>query len=423
MTKLENPVLMATIGAAQGLRGEVRVRTYTADATALADYGNLHSEDGRVFEILEIREAKNIAIVRFRGINDRNAAEALAGLELFIERDNLPDDELEEDEFYYADLEGLEAVDEEGKSYGTVSAVFDFGAGDLLELKGPGRRPALIPFSEAAVLEIDLEGERSSSIRRRRGLPRTRKTTARRRVSPKRQVGAMTFRATILTLYPEMFPGHLGYSLAGKAMERGQWSLDTVQIRDFAEDRHRTVDDTPAGGGAGMVLKPDILAKAIDDVSDGDNRPRLLMSPRGKPLTQERVRELAAGDGVVIICGRFEGVDQRVIDARHLEEVSIGDYVLSGGEPAALTLLDAVVRILPGVMGNALSGTHESFENGLLEHPHYTRPQVFESQEIPAVLTSGNHAAIEKWRLEEARKLTAERRPDLLAGTLRDKAK
>ncbi|MCJ9672705.1 MULTISPECIES: tRNA (guanosine(37)-N1)-methyltransferase TrmD [unclassified Neorhizobium] len=228
----------------------------------------------------------------------------------------------------------------------------------------------------------------------------------------------MTFRATILTLYPEMFPGHLAFSLAGKALERGQWSLDTVQIRDFAEDRHRTVDDTPAGGGAGMVLKPDILAKAIDSISENGDlapvRPRLLMSPRGKPLTQERVRELAAGDGVVIICGRFEGVDQRVIDARDLEEVSIGDYVLSGGEPAALTLLDAVVRILPGVMGNALSGTHESFENGLLEHPQYTRPQVFEGREIPAVLTSGNHAAIEKWRLEEAKKLTAERRPDLL---------
>lgn len=224
----------------------------------------------------------------------------------------------------------------------------------------------------------------------------------------------MTFRATILTLYPEMFPGHLGLSLAGKALERGQWSIDPVQIRDFAEDRHRTVDDTPAGGGAGMVLKPDILARAIDHVSSDDPRPRLLMSPRGRPLTQKRVRELAAGEGVVIVCGRFEGVDQRVIDARGLEEVSVGDYILSGGEPAALTLLDAVVRILPGVMGNALSGTHESFEDGLLEYPHYTRPQVFEGREIPAVLTSGNHAEIDKWRHRQALDLTRERRPDLL---------
>ncbi|PWE55169.1 tRNA (guanosine(37)-N1)-methyltransferase TrmD [Metarhizobium album] len=226
-------------------------------------------------------------------------------------------------------------------------------------------------------------------------------------------VDGRSFRATVLTLYPEMFPGHLGTSLSGRAMERGQWSLDTVQIRDFATDRHRTVDDTPAGGGAGMVLKPDVLARAIDHVGEG--RPRLLMSPRGKPLTQARVRELAAGDGVVIVCGRFEGVDQRVIEARSLEEVSIGDYILSGGEPAALIVLDAVVRILPGVMGNDLSGLHESFEDGLLEHPHYTRPQVFEGREIPAVLTSGNHGAIDKWRKAEALKLTAERRPDLLA--------
>ena len=223
----------------------------------------------------------------------------------------------------------------------------------------------------------------------------------------------MPFRATVLTLYPEMFPGHLGFSLSGKAMERGQWSLEAMQIRDFAEDKHRTVDDTPAGGGAGMVLRADILAKAIDSLAD-DSRPRLLMSPRGKPLSQKRVRELGEGEGVVIVCGRFEGVDQRVIDARQLEEVSIGDYILSGGEPAALTLLDSVVRILPGVMGNALSGTHESFEHGLLEHPHYTRPQVFEDREIPAILTSGNHAAIEKWRLEQSLRLTRQRRPDLL---------
>jgi tRNA (guanine37-N1)-methyltransferase len=223
----------------------------------------------------------------------------------------------------------------------------------------------------------------------------------------------MPFRASVLTLYPEMFPGFLGESLSGKALARGDWSLEAIQIRDFATDRHRSVDDTPAGGGAGMVLRPDVLARAIDSIAD-DGRPRLLMSPRGKPLSQARVRALASGEGAVIICGRFEGVDQRVIDSRGLEEVSIGDYILSGGEPAALILLDAVIRVLPGVMGNPDSGTHESFENGLLEHPHYTRPQIFEGMEIPGVLTSGNHAAIDKWRLEEARLLTSERRPDLL---------
>jgi len=224
-----------------------------------------------------------------------------------------------------------------------------------------------------------------------------------------------TFRATVLTLYPEMFPGALGLSLAGKALERGDWSLDTVQIRGFATDRHRTVDDTPAGGGAGMVMRADVLAKAIDSVSPSvDPRPRLLMSPRGRPLTQQRVRRLAAGPGAVIVCGRFEGVDQRIIDARNLEEVSIGDYILSGGEPAALVLLDAVVRLLPGVMGNDLSGVHESFEDGLLEHPHYTRPADFEGRAIPEILTSGNHAKIAQWRREQAEKLTQERRPDLI---------
>lgn len=223
------------------------------------------------------------------------------------------------------------------------------------------------------------------------------------------------FRATVLTLYPEMFPGPLGMSLAGKALDAGTWSLEPVQIRDFASDKHRTVDDTPAGGGAGMVMRADILAKAIDAASpEGDVRPRLLMSPRGKPLTQARVRELAMGPGIVIVCGRFEGVDQRVIEARELEEVSIGDYILSGGEPAALVVLDAVVRLLPGVMGNEASGTEESFEGGLLEHPHYTRPAEFEGRKIPEILGSGNHGKIAKWRLEQAEKLTAERRPDLL---------
>lgn len=226
----------------------------------------------------------------------------------------------------------------------------------------------------------------------------------------------MSFRATVLTLYPEMFPGALGLSLAGRALESGAWSLETVQIRDFATDRHRTVDDTPAGGGAGMVMRADVLARAIDHASPpGDARPRLLMSPRGRPLTQQRVRKLATGPGAVILCGRFEGVDQRIIEARDLEEVSIGDFILSGGEPAALVLLDAVVRLLPGVMGNERSGEEESFEGGLLEHPHYTRPQEFEGRTIPEVLTSGNHARIAAWRRAEAERLTAERRPDLLA--------
>ncbi len=219
------------------------------------------------------------------------------------------------------------------------------------------------------------------------------------------------FRATVLTLYPEMFPGPLGVSLAGKALADKAWSLETVQIREFATDKHRMVDDTPAGGGAGMVMKADVLARAVDQVAD--ERPRLFMSPRGKPLSQERVRELAAGPGAVILCGRFEGVDERLIEARQFEEVSIGDYILSGGETAAIVVLDAIVRLLPGVMGNAQSGETESFETGLLEHPQYTKPQEWEGRRIPDVLLSGNHGAIEKWRKAEAEKLTQERRPDL----------
>lgn len=215
----------------------------------------------------------------------------------------------------------------------------------------------------------------------------------------------------MLTLYPEMFPGPLGVSLAGKALSEGTWALDTVQIRDFAEGRHRMVDDTPSGGGAGMVMKADVVARALDSVADG--RPMLLMTPRGTPLTQKRVRELAEGSGAIIVCGRFEGVDERVIEGRALEEISIGDYILSGGETAAIVLLDAVVRLLPGVMGNQQSGETESFETGLLEHPHYTRPQVWEDRAIPEILTSGNHGAIDRWRHEQAERITRERRPDL----------
>lgn len=224
----------------------------------------------------------------------------------------------------------------------------------------------------------------------------------------------MTFRASVLTLYPEMFPGPLGVSLAGRARERGDFALETVQIRDFAEGRNRMVDDTPSGGGAGMVLRADVLARAIDHASPaGDDRPRLLMSPRGRPLSQGFVRDLSRRPGATIVCGRFEGVDERVIEGRSLIEVSIGDYILSGGEIAAMVLLDAVVRLLPGVMGNARSGETESFETGMLEHPHFTRPTEWEGRQIPPVLTSGDHGAVERWRKAEAERITRERRPDL----------
>lgn len=225
----------------------------------------------------------------------------------------------------------------------------------------------------------------------------------------------MPFRATVLTLYPEMFPGPLGVSLAGEGLRQGLWSLDARQIRDHGVGRHRTVDDNPAGGGAGMVLRCDVLAAAIDAaVLPDDRRPRLLMSPRGRRLDQGLVRDLVAGEGVVIVCGRFEGVDERVIEGRNLVEVSVGDYILSGGEMAALVLLDACVRLIPGVMGKEASGQDESFENGLLEYPHYTRPREWEGRGLPEALLSGDHARIARWRREEAERITRERRPDLL---------
>jgi len=228
------------------------------------------------------------------------------------------------------------------------------------------------------------------------------------------------WRATVLTLFPEMFPGPLGVSLAGKALSSGLWSLEARDIRQAATDRHRSVDDTPAGGGPGMVLRADVLASAIDAADITPDRPRLLMSPRGRPLTQSRVRELAAGPGPLIVCARFEGVDQRVIEARGLEEVSIGDYVLSGGEIAAMAVIDACVRLLPGVMGKLASGAEESFSEGLLEYPQYTRPQEFEGQPIPEVLLSGDHARVAAWRRAEAEALTRARRPDLWRDPLSD---
>lgn len=227
--------------------------------------------------------------------------------------------------------------------------------------------------------------------------------------------------ATVLTLFPDWFPGPLGASLAGDALARGLWSLEAVDVRSHGLGRHRAVDDTPAGGGPGMVMRADVVAAALDAaLPSGDGRPRFFMSPRGRPLTQALVRRLAAGPGLVLLCGRFEGVDERVLAARGLEEISIGDYVLSGGEIAAYAVLDAVVRLLPGVMGAAGSGDEESFEDGLLEYPHYTRPRLFEGRPIPDVLLSGDHARIAAWRRAEAEAVTAARRPDLRPPTARE---
>lgn len=225
----------------------------------------------------------------------------------------------------------------------------------------------------------------------------------------------MTWRATVLTLYPEMFPGVLGLSLAGKALGEGKWDIEPIDIRSFATDKHRSVDDTPAGGGAGMVMRADIAAAAIDAgrAEAAPGTPTLYMSPRGKPLTQGRARELADGPGVLVLCGRFEGVDERVLEARDVEEISIGDYVLSGGELAAQVLIDACVRLLPGVTGNEVSLDEESFSSGLLEYPHYTRPREWEGRAIPEVLLSGDHGKIAKWRRDKAESLTKARRPDL----------
>lgn len=237
---------------------------------------------------------------------------------------------------------------------------------------------------------------------------------------------AKSWTARVLTLFPEMFPGPLGFSLGGKALQEGLWRLDVLDIRDFARDKHRAVDDAPFGGGAGMVMRPDVvdaaLAAALEAKPGG---PAIYLSPRGRLLDQARVRALAAGPGVTLLCGRYEGVDERVLQARGLEEVSIGDYVLSGGEPAALVLLDAVVRLLPGVMGNVASGAEESFghdalEQGVLEYPHFTRPAVWQGRSVPEVLLSGHHENIRRWRLEQARETTRRRRPDLWARLSQD---
>ena len=328
-------------------------------------------------------------------------------------RDKLP--ATDDDEYYHADLIGLAAVNAAAEPLGRVIAIHNFGAGDIIEIAPPHGATMLLPFTNAVVPTVDLANGRVVIE-----LPDEIDGDTPQDPQDSRYTFAMTFntkpwRATVLTLFPEMFPGPLGVSLAGKALASGLWALEARDIRNSATDRHRSVDDTPAGGGPGMVLRADVLAAAIDAADRPNDRPRLLMSPRGRPLTQPEVVELAAGPGPLIVCGRFEGIDQRVIEARGLEEVSIGDYVLSGGEIAAMALIDACVRLLPGVMGKLASGADESFSDGLLEYPQYTRPQEFEGRPIPEILTSGDHARVAAWRQAEAEALTRARRPDLWA--------
>ena len=404
-------VCVAVVAAAHGLRGVLKLRCFTERAEDVAAYGPVFDRNARrLFELEVIGPAPGGVLARADGIDDRTAAEALRGAELFVPRCALP--ELGPDEFYYSDLEGMEALRADGSRFGVVRGVDNFGAGDLIEVVADDGRRLSLPFTRRTVPSIDLAQPQAGG-------------RAARRVRGGGDVvsAPAPWTASVLTLFPEMFPGPLGHSLAGRALQEGRWRLEAINLRDFATDRHRTVDDVPFGGGAGMVMRPDVVARAIDAArSSGAARPAVLLTPRGHRLTQRRVEALAAGPGVVILCGRFEGVDQRVVEARDLEELSLGDIVLAGGEPAAIALIDACVRLLPGVIGAPVSLCEESFARDLLEYPHYTRPQVWERRAVPEVLVSGHHARIRAWRAEQAERITRCRRPDLWARHLESAA-
>ena len=342
-------------------------------------------------------------IARLAGVADRNRAETLRGLRLDLPRAALPPPEPEE--YYHADLIGLDAVLSDGTLVGQVRAVHDFGAGDTLEVARAGAPPAMVPFTRAVVPIVDFDRGRLV-IEPPEGL-----LDAPRSLSFRVRGAGMTWRATVLTIFPEMLPGPLAYSLAGKAHEAGSGSSTPWTSGISRKDRHRSVDDAPFGGGPGMVMRPDVLDAAV--AGSGGVGPLILLSPRGRRLDQERVRALAAMAGATLICGRFEGVDERVLEARNIEELSLGDFVLSGGEPAAIALIDACVRLLPGVVGRAETLAEESFAGSLLEYPQYTRPQTWQGRAVPEVLVSGDHRRIRDWRRAQAERLTRERRADL----------
>ena len=412
----DSRILLGVIGRAHGVRGLVRVTSHTADPAGLTTYGPLTDAKGRRFAlrwrgegVAEVTELVGDAAVK---VTDRNVAERLTNTPLYIERTQLPPPD--EDEFYLTDLIGLPAFDPAGAALGRVAVVHDYGAGTSIEIERDHAPALIVPFTQACVPVVDVAAGRVVVV-----VPEEVREVVASSPSPGggvcRQLRSrpMSWRASVLTLFPEMFPGPIGLSLAGRALETGIWSLDVTNIRDFAPGRHRSVDDTPFGGGAGMVLRPDVVDAAIAAVAD--DRPLVCLTPRGRPFAQADARRFAAGPGLVLLCGRYEGIDQRVIEARLLQEFSIGDYVLSGGELPALVLLDAVVRLLPGVMGAADSATEESFSTGLLEYPHYTRPAEWNGRRVPDVLLSGHHAAVAAWRQAEAERTTRDRRPDLWA--------
>jgi tRNA (guanine37-N1)-methyltransferase len=415
-------ILMGRIAAAHGLKGLVKIQSFTGEPAAIGRYGPLLDATGqRRFEVTVQNLVKGGVVARIAGVTDRTAAEKLRGIELYLPREALPP--AAEGEYYHADLVGLAVALTDGSPFGVVRSVENFGAGDLLAIDRPGKGSVSLPFTDRVVPVVDLAAGRIvvdpplGCWRMVRQTGRPEAAEARRRRSRREQgrgpgFEAPLWRVTVLSIFPEMFPGPLGHSLAGKALESGIWGLETVDIRGFASDKHRSVDDAPFGGGPGMVMKPEVVDQAIRAAHRGPE-PVVFLTPRGRRLDQAMVRGYAARRSLTLLCGRFEGVDERVVELHGVEEVSLGDIVLSGGEPAAIALIDAVVRLLPGVVGAEEGLEDESFERGLLEYPHYTRPVEWLGRKVPEVLISGHHEKVKVWRQRQSEAVTRTCRPDL----------
>ena len=373
-----------------GVKGAVKIKSYLSNPMDIGTFESVTDQkQKRFFKIKALNQKQGIVLARIQGIETREDAETLKGTSLYIERAQLPKEKA--DEYYYCDLIGL-TVYHGGKVFGKVLSVENFGAGDIINIQLSNGKVFPFDFSNATFPVVSVK-DGYMEICCRSGWKEC------------------YMKINVLTLYPEMFPGFLGYSLAGKALSEGKFSFNVVNIRDFATDKYKSVDDTPFGGGAGMIMKPDVVDAALKSVYKSG--PIYYLSPRGDVFRQQTAHEWAKLNEITFLCGRFEGIDQRILEKWQIKEISVGDFVLSGGEPALLTMLDAVVRLLPSVMGNETSQYDESFENGLLEYPQYTKPQNWEGYQVPEVLVSGHHAKIKEWRLAQSLALTKARRPDL----------